>query len=72
MLALRLPAAAGDPLVALDQATGWLGNQTTLDIAPWADYPDDRAAASWLLSESEATSWQVLGTEDGDGEAAVR
>lgn len=72
VLALRLPAAAGDPLVALDQATGWLGNQTTLDIAPWADYPDDRAAASWLLSESEATSWQVLGTEDGDGEAAVR
>jgi hypothetical protein len=60
-LALRLPAATGDPLVALDEASGWLGNQTTLEIAPWADYPGSRSTASWLLSESAATSWRSVG-----------
>jgi len=64
-LALRLPATPGDMLVALDEASGWLGNQTTLEIASWADYPDDRTAASWLLSQAVATAWQQLGTSDG-------
>ena len=63
-LALRLPAAMGDPLVTLDEASGWLGNQTTLEIAPWADYPGSRSAASWLLSESAAISWRGLGGAD--------
>ena len=66
-LALRLPATPGDPLIALDQASGWLGNQTTLEFAPWADYPGDRPTASWLLSESAATSWRLLGTPTTDG-----
>lgn len=61
-LTLRLPATPGDPLIALAQPAGWLGDQTTLEIAPWADYLGDRAAASWLLSESAAMSWQSLGT----------
>jgi hypothetical protein len=61
-LTLRLPATPGDPLIALAQPGGWLGDQTTLEIAPWADYLGDRAAASWLLSESAATSWKDLGT----------
>ncbi len=67
-LALRLPATAGDPLVALDESSGWLGNQTTLDIAAWADYAGDRAAASWLLNQSAATSWKILGTSGGGGD----
>jgi hypothetical protein len=61
-LTLRLPATPGDPLIALDQSSGWLGNQTTLEIAPWADYTGSPTAASWLLSESAATSWKVLQT----------
>jgi hypothetical protein len=61
-LALRLPATPGDPPIGLDQPAGWLGNQTTLEIAPWADYPGDRPTASWLLSQSAATSWKSLGT----------
>lgn len=60
-LALRLPAVAGDSLRNLTEASGWLGNQTTGDIAAWADYPDDRGVASWLLSDSAATTWQRLG-----------
>jgi hypothetical protein len=65
VLTLRLPATPGDPLITLDEASGWLGNQTTLEIAPWADYPDDRTAASWLPSQSAATSWHNLGTVSG-------
>jgi hypothetical protein len=66
-LALRLPATPGDPLIALDQTSGWLGNQSTLDIAPWADYPGDRTSASWLLSESAAVSWKNVGSSSGTG-----
>lgn len=61
-LALRLPATPGDPLVALDEPSGWLGNQSTLDIAAWADFLGDRTEASWLLNQSAATSWKNLGT----------
>ena len=66
-LALRLPATPGDPLIGVAQPSGWLGNQITLEIAPWADYPGDPAAASWLPSQSAATSWKVLGTPVGGG-----
>lgn len=61
-LALRLPDTPGDPLITVDEASGWLGNQTTLDIAAWADYPDNRSAASWLPSESAARIWKAVGT----------
>ena len=64
-LDLRLPATAGDPLVTLDEASGWLGNQGTLEIAPWAEYPEGRQTASWLLSELAAASWKALGTAEG-------
>lgn len=69
-LTLRLPVTAGNPLNALDEASGWLGNQTTLEIASWADYPDDPTTASWLLSQSAAASWQFLGT--GGGGSTIR
>ena len=60
-LGRRLPAAAGDPLVGLIQDSGWLGNQSTLEIAAWADYPGERPEASWLPSRSTAEGWQALG-----------
>jgi hypothetical protein len=62
VLNLRLPAAAGDPLVGLAQEAGWLGNQSTFEIAAWAAYPGDRSAASWLSSQATAQAWQALGT----------
>lgn len=61
-LAARLPATPGGPLVALDESSGWLGSQATLEIAPWADYAGARSGASWLISESAAVSWRALGT----------
>ena len=56
----RLPAAAGDPLVAFDESAGWLGDPATLAITPWADYPGDRATASWHLSQSAGQTWQAV------------
>lgn len=63
----RLPAVPGGPLTALDEASGWLGNQATLGIAPWADYTGFREEASWLLSQAAANAWKALGTDAGGG-----
>jgi hypothetical protein len=62
VMALRLPATPGAPLIALDEPSGWLGNQSTLEIAPWSDFTGVRASASWLLSSSAAVAWKSLGT----------
>lgn len=62
VLTLRLPAVAGNPLVSLAESSGWLGNQSTHEVAAWADYPADRTQASWLLSEGSASLWQTLAT----------
>ena len=62
----RLPGTPGDPLVAFDESTGWLGDQGTLEIAPWADYPGDRATASWHLSQNAALTWKALATGGPD------
>jgi hypothetical protein len=70
MLAARLPATLGDPLIALDETAGWLGNQTTFEIATWAAYTGNRATASWLLNQSAALSWQTLSTPVGGGGVA--
>jgi hypothetical protein len=51
----------------VDETSGWLGDQTTLDIAAWADYSGDRTAASWLPSESAARSWKTVGTTTTGG-----
>lgn len=68
-LAARLPTTLGDSLIALDETSGWLGDQTTLDIATWAGYAGNRALASWLLSQASAQSWQTLGGGGGGGAA---
>jgi hypothetical protein len=67
VLTLRLPATPGAPLVTLDETTGWLGDQTTLQIASWANFAGPRDSASWLPSQATALSWQNLGTPSGGG-----
>ncbi|MEO8480395.1 MAG: carboxypeptidase regulatory-like domain-containing protein [Gemmatimonadota bacterium] len=66
-LTLRLPPHAGDPLVSVGETTGWLGNQTTLAIAAWANYTGTRATASWLASNATAQLWKTLGGGGGPG-----
>ncbi|HET8634584.1 MAG TPA: carboxypeptidase regulatory-like domain-containing protein [Gemmatimonadales bacterium] len=67
VLDLRLPSTPGDQLITLGEQSGWLGNQSTLSIAPWADYVGNRATASWLLNEATAGSWKLLGAPPGSG-----
>jgi hypothetical protein len=69
---LRLPANSGDPLVALNETSGWLGNQGTHEISAWADYVGNRTAASWLPTQGDAGSWKALGTASGGGGGSVR
>jgi hypothetical protein len=66
-LSLRLPPTAGSPLIPLTESTGWLGDQATREIASWAAYTGDRTTASWLLSQTTATSWQQLGSPTSGG-----
>ncbi len=68
VLDVRLPATPGAPLPALEVSSGWLGNQTTLEVASWADYTGDRTTASWLFSEGAARSWNRLGSPPTGGE----
>ena len=60
MLSRRLPANVGDPLVALTDSSGWLGDPSTFNVSAWAAYAGDKRTASWLLSQTAATAWQGL------------
>lgn len=53
--------AAGTPkaLKKLNLQTGWLGNPTTYDIAPYAGYKGSKSQAIWLPDEATAQAWQA-------------
>ncbi|MEO8480394.1 MAG: hypothetical protein ABI542_12285, partial [Gemmatimonadota bacterium] len=72
VLLLRLPAHSGDPLVVLGETTGWLGDQSTLEIAAWADYAGNPITASWLLGQADAVTWKSLGGGGGSGGGTLR
>jgi len=60
ILDLRLPANRSDPLRDVAEASGWLGNRSTGQVAPWASYAGDRASATWLPSQAVAERWEGL------------
>ena len=63
ILGLRLPQpGAPGALRSIDQASGWLGNQTTFAIAPYANYADNKLDASWFPSQGTAQAWQAFVT----------
>lgn len=62
VLGLRLPATAGAPMTTLAEPSGWLGNQTTHEIASWDLYTGTRSSASWLPTQQTAITWQALST----------
>ena len=51
---LRLPASAGGALRSVEESSGWLGNQSTLEIAPYGSYGGDPQQASWLPTAATA------------------
>lgn len=76
MVAARYPAGADPragvvPLLALDEASGWLGDHSDASvesdvpmIAAYAAYPGDKAEASWLPSEGLAKLWRGFVTRN--------
>ena len=58
VIAQRLPDQPGQPLKPADQSQAWLGNVTSLEIAPAASYSGDQNAAAWLPDEATARRWQ--------------
>ncbi len=57
---LRLPAAVSGSLRSVDASSGWVGNLTTYEIAPYASYVGDPLEASWLPTANTALQWQDL------------
>lgn len=41
----------------IDEASGWLGDNKTHEVAPFADYKGNKAEASWLPDEACARAW---------------
>jgi pimeloyl-ACP methyl ester carboxylesterase len=60
VLAARLPATPGGPLVPVAENAGWLGNRSNGAIASWACYSAQRSSASWLPTQTTATNWQKM------------
>ena len=52
------PASGPVTLRQVDQARAWLGDVTTKEIAPAAQYQGDKLKAAWLPDEYTARKWQ--------------
>lgn len=57
---VRLPATVGGALRSVEESSGWLGNQTTFDIASYATYAGDKQQASWLPTSATASDWRGI------------
>jgi len=64
VMSVRLPAtvpAGTQPVLnPLAESSGWLGDRSTHDVAPYGSYPGDPLLASWLPSQTAAAGWQAL------------
>ena len=58
ILRRRLPATPSDPLRAIDETSGWLGDRATGEAWRWNKYPGDGTLASWLPSPVTAKQWE--------------
>jgi hypothetical protein len=60
ILSRRLPVRLSEPLRAIDETSGWLGDLATGESKRWAAYKGDRGAASWLPSNHTAKEWELF------------
>jgi len=44
---------------SVDATRGWLGNNQTGEVAPFATYPANKSDASWLSDEASARQWRA-------------
>jgi hypothetical protein len=56
-LKYRLSPASND-LLTIDPASGWLGNNDTKSVFPYAFYPEEKGEAGWLIDEAFAKEWK--------------
>lgn len=56
---LRIGASSGDPLQAIAESSGWLGNPL-IGVESWANYTGDRRSASWFPSQATAEEWKAF------------
>jgi hypothetical protein len=73
LVRLRVPrdqtAEAGAVALApVEEASGWLGDATQWSgwntIAPYGEYPGDKARAAWLPSKAAALAWRAYSVPD--------
>ena len=54
----RLPARADARFADVAEASGWLGDLRTKDIAAFASFKGDKARACWFPNEAAALAWK--------------
>ena len=64
ILGARLPASVvpGEPVVLnpMNEASGWLGNWQSFEMADFGSYTGDKLTASWVPSLQTAQDWQTF------------
>lgn len=56
---LRERLSPDGPLRVISDASAWLGNNQTGEVAPYGSFPGSKTDASWLPDEATARGWQV-------------
>jgi hypothetical protein len=70
VLTARLPLPGQTGLRAIQETSGWLGDQSTLQIGSYACFGDGKREASWLPTEPTARGWHKVSS--GDAPLTVR
>jgi ankyrin repeat protein len=47
-------------LLPVGEGSGWLGNNRTAEVAPYAAFPGPKDGASWLPDETTARGWRTV------------
>jgi hypothetical protein len=60
ILGMRLGNAPSDPLRAITESSGWLGEPVNAQVMSWDNYSGDRRTASWFPSQATAEKWRTF------------
>lgn len=55
---VRATPASSSALTPLSESSGWLGDQSTFEIATWSTFRGARSTANWFPTQSTAQLWQ--------------
>ncbi len=60
ILGMRLGNAPLDPLRAITESSGWVGDPSSTEIAAYSSYTGNPRSASWLPSQAAAEKWRAF------------